>query len=174
MYPSVKQSITSICKALEEIVIPELKDSAFASEQAAMMAAQLKQITDVAEDQHQYLLVELADTLSLLKYWQSSIGITEQTCPVFYRSQNTSNEAMQKMMFVELQDLLLELKVELNLLIDKKTVNKDSEIDTELARYINRQLERETSWFRLSGFIGNADEVPAIADVLKQQSANHF
>ena len=170
MYPSVKQSIASVCKALEEVVVPELNGSAFASEQAAMIVAQLKQITDVAEHQHQYLRVEIEDTLKLLGYWQSGKNITEQECPIYYRFRSMSSDEVTQMMFAEMQESLLALKAEVNQLIEKGSLSLDDATGKQLRRYIDRQLARETAWFRLSGFVGDAGQVPSIAEVLKTQS----
>ncbi|MEZ5481717.1 MAG: hypothetical protein R3E73_05890 [Porticoccaceae bacterium] len=49
---------------------------------------------------------------------------------------------------------------------------KGSMLDNKLQTYIRRQLERETSWLRKTGFIDNAEKIPAINDVLISQAAS--
>lgn len=170
MFPSIKQSVTSIYKTLEEVVIPELTDKAFANEQATMISAQLRQIADVVESQHQYLRIELEDTLKLLRNFSNDTNMAILELPVYKRVKTRPIDELQKMMYVEMQELLLELKAELNQLIEKHTLNQNGEIHTGVQHYIDRKLDRENSWFRLSGFIENVDQTPSINDILKKQS----
>ena len=169
MFPTVNQSIESACKAIQEIVIPGLEGNGFAQEQASMVLAQFKQIADVNGSQYTYLSAELRDTIALLQHWEALQGVGDQQLTT-YQQLLDLNDDFHKQPLGTLQEWVVGIKTELEQLITSTELVEGSGLERLLHRYIERQLERETSWFRLSGFISNADEVDAIDAVLRKQS----
>lgn len=169
MFPTVNQSIESACKAIQEIVIPGLEGNGFAQEQASMVLAQFKQIADVNASQYTYLSTELRDTIALLQRWEALQGFGDQQLTT-YQQLLDSNDDFHKQPLGTLQEWVVGIKTELEQLITSTELVEGSGLERLLHRYIERQLERETSWFRLSGFISNAGEVDAIDVVLRKQS----
>ena len=169
MFPTVNQSIESACKAIQEIVIPGLEGNGFAQEQASMVLAQFKQIADVNGSQYTYLSAELRDTIALLQHWGAVQGFGDQLLPTYQHLMNLKDE-FHRQPLATLQEWVVGIKTELEQLITSTELVEGSGLERLLHRYIERQLERETSWFRLSGFISNADEMDAIDVVLRKQS----
>ncbi len=154
----------SMCKALEEIVLPELKNNPFALEQAGLVVASMKLLIDIHEQEFAYLKQEFIDANKLLTHWANN---NENVKKIISSKTIKIDVDVEIDSITDLKKQVPKLKNTINTLIEMTNIGNDS--DTLLDNFINRQLDRETSWLRLTGFIPNAEQILNIADVLKQQ-----
>lgn len=169
MQLTINQHLLSMNKALTEVVIPALSGQAFAQEQAGLLSASLRFLLDVQEQQFAYCAQEYDDAISLLQSWPAAASqLAAQEC-VSARAALAAS-ACPLSAQAQLQERLLQLKALVCDLMESAAPAPGSELAAKLDSYIARQLARETSWLRTTGFI--AGEQPPISDVLMQQAAN--
>lgn len=164
MQPYIKQHMESMCKALEEIVAPELKDKPFALEQAALIAASMKLLIDIHEHEFAFLKQEIVDANKILEVWtneNSNIKNIISSTTIKFDSD------VERFTITDLKNHVPKLKNLINKVIELEHLSGDSE--ALLDRYIKRQLERENSWLRLTGFIPNPEQIENIAVLLERQ-----
>lgn len=169
MFPTVNQSIESVCKTLQELIIPELEGKGFVQEQAAMILAQLTQAVDVNNAQQSYLLVELRDSITLLECWEKSQGFGSRELKTYQKFVRQPALISGFRSQSDLEDDLISLKQEIESELNNSPPENGSKLHRTLHKYIARQLERENAWFRLSGFLGKSSELECVAKVLKNQ-----
>lgn len=172
MKPDVNQHLHSMAKAMTEIVLPELADKPFALEQASLVVASLKLLAEVQEHQFAYLRQEFDDLRGLLGAWFESHPQSAE--PAFWQALRTAPRDAGTLSFDQLRDTVTREKASLRTLIQDTSLPPGHPVRTLLGRYIERQLARETSWLRLTGFIPEAGAVPEIAAVLEQQARTPF
>lgn len=168
MKPDVNQHLQGMCKAMQEIVLPELADKPFAHEQASLILATLNLLAEVQEHQFAYARQEFADIRCLLGAWHedhpdSADASLRMDFPDLPR-------AAGDMPLGELRDRVTHEKSRLRRLMDGEPLPRDSRIHALLERYIERQLARETAWLRKTGFIPNGGRIPHVSTVLEQQA----
>ena len=167
MKPDVNQHLQSMCKAMQEIVLPELADKPFAHEQANLILATLNLLVEVQEHQFAYARQEFADLHCLLGAWLEDHPEHGDTAlrKDFHEASRASIETGLR----ELCDAITQ-KACLRTLMDGAPLPPDSLIHALLNRYVERQLARETAWLRRTGFIPDAGQVPHVSAVLAQQA----
>lgn len=167
MKPDVNQHLQSMAKALTEIVLPELQDKPFALEQASLIAASLQLLVEVQEHQFAYVRQEFDDIRSLLAAWFNAYP--QSADPAFWQALEAVHNSSDAMGFGELRDTVSRAKSRLRTLMDGFPLPAASPVKPLLERYVERQLARETSWLRLTGFIPDAASIPEIGTVLETQ-----
>lgn len=168
MKPDVNQHLQSMAKAMTEIVLPELQDKPFALEQASLVVASLKLLVDVQEQQFAYVRQEHDDIRRLLSAWYEHHA--ESHDPGFWQDgEKAALNTAAALGFSEMRDAVTQDKTRLRELMDRFPLPTGSPVTQLLHHYIERQLARESSWLRLTGFIPEAENVPAIAAVLETQ-----
>ena len=168
MKPDVNQHLQSMAKALSEIVLPELHDKPFALEQASLVVASLKLLVEVQEHQFAYIRQEFEDLRCLLGAWFENHP--QSAAPAFWQSLHAAPRDAGSLSFGELRDMVTREKSSLSTLMQDTTLPPGHQVKTLLEQYIERQLARETSWLRLTGFIPEADTVAPIGSILEQQA----
>lgn len=168
MKPDVNQHLQSMAKAMTEIVLPELQDKPFALEQASLVVASLKLLAEVQEQQFAYARQEFDDLRRLLGAWFESHPQSAE--PGVWQALHSAPREAEALSFGELCDTVTREKASLRDLMERGPLPAGSPVTPLLARYIERQLARETSWLRLTGFIPEANAVPTIDKVLEQQA----
>ncbi|MCB1667492.1 MAG: hypothetical protein KDI24_03970 [Pseudomonadales bacterium] len=171
MKPDVNQHLQSMNKALVEVILPELESKPFAKEQASLISASLQLLVEVQEHEFHYIKQEYEDTRTLLKDWAKSLS-PDSGIQQWESITGLSYPDLERSDFLFIKEATPKLKSGLRALIDNAMPEKGSMLDNKLQTYIRRQLERETSWLRKTGFIDNAEKIPAINDVLISQAAS--
>ncbi len=167
MKPDVNQHLKSMCKALKEIVLPELEGKPFVQEQAGLIAASLELLIDVQDHQFAYVHQELQETRHLVDAYLRAIPADlASRCPLT----ESRNALATPQDLPTLRDLLTQEKSALRSLMDAYTPLPGSPLAATLADTIERQLARESAWLRKTGFLSNAESIPSIGAVLKQHA----
>lgn len=155
MQPPVKQHLDNIHRVMTQTLLPKLADDPFTAELAGSIAASLALLIEVQPYEDDYLHVELADTRKAL----AALG-----APV----SNDTPEGRDA-----LAAAVIEAKDALSQRITALTDANDGTLpDAQrkaLSPILDRQLAREASWARLTGFSPNSADLPAIGDLLQQQ-----
>lgn len=155
MQPLVKQHLESLRKALTEVVMPALGDNPFAAEQAGLIAASLALLAEVQPYEDDYLRQEYAD----LRAVHGLLGLTPPAAAPEGR------EALAAAVVA----LKAEQSPRLEQLTDAHGGALTSDLRNALAPYLDRQMAREASWSRLTGFNPAGATLPPINDVLATQ-----
>jgi len=155
MQPLVKQHLDSLRKVLTEVVTPALGDNPFAAEQAGLIAASLALLAEVQPYEDDYLRVEHADLTAVH-------ALLSLKAPP---SAPQGRDALAAAVYA--------LKAEQSRRLDEITTEHGGTLPDalrgQLAPYLDRQIAREASWSRLTGFNPAGAALPPIAELLAQQ-----
>lgn len=166
MVPDVTQVLAALRHQIAKTVLPALPaDEGFAQEQAGLVLASLDWLVEVQRFETDYTLVERADMSALLA-GLLELGVDDAEAE---QALADTADAPGDVTTVRAQAALLRTaatRVHAAALRD--------EVRAERARVLwdraaTRQLEREASWFRMTGFPVGADQ--AIDFVLARQRA---
>ena len=168
MTPDINQYLSSMKKALDEVVLPQLGHDAFAKEQAAIMSATLNLLLDVQSHESTYIDQEYQDICTLLGEYLDTADSTSIAQSVAA----LPSDALELTVTDQKKTQLPALKAVLTTLITNTELKQNPDFQSRLDRYTRRQIARETAWLRKSGFIANGDNQPSIAETLAEQSTN--
>jgi len=170
MTPDTNQYLRSIHKALQTVILPELTDKPFAREQASMVLSSLSLLIEIQQFEPCYLRQEYKDICALLKHW--AFGYCHGgSCDSW---EDISGIRCEDLEFDEIQDIkatMPRLKAGLRALMDSAMPQAESVLHKMLHAYICRQLEREKSLLRKTGFIPEGETLADIGKTLAHQGA---
>lgn len=167
MKPDVNQHLQSMAKALTEIVLPELQDKPFALEQTSLVIASLKLLCETQSHQFAYAQQEHDDASRLLSAWY--ITMPTSGTRAFWQEVFGDARPSSALDFATLSLAVSEQKARICQLLQNDLSSAPAGLQALVRQYIDRQLARETSSLRLTGFIPNAEQTPAIGEVLATQ-----
>lgn len=167
MIPNVTQQLSAIRHTIAKVVVPALPaDEGFAQEQAGMVLASLDWVMDVVAHEQHYEQLEHAETRALvtdLLALEPAGGADAARTAVDDAAEAPSDLAGLRAETVALKAAAAELFAAL-------TATPDTAGHTEARRLMTaasrRQIEREMSWVRMTGFPG---DVPNVGEVLEAQ-----
>jgi hypothetical protein len=168
MTPDINQYLSSMKKSLDEAILPALDHDAFAKEQATIMSATLSLLLDVQNHESTYISQEYLDISTLLSEHRDTVDSTTIKESLAELPPN----AFKVTTADEQKALLPMLKAVLTVFINAPELQKKPDFVSLLDRYTQRQIARETSWLRKSGFIANSNRQPSIAETLAEQHTN--
>ncbi|TAM08962.1 MAG: hypothetical protein EPN72_13385 [Nevskiaceae bacterium] len=155
MQPLVKQHLESLRKTLMDVIVPELGKNSFVAEQAGLIAASLALLAEVQPYQDDYLRVELADLRKAL----AILG-----APADLRVPAGRDALVEAVTDAK---AALSARIAESAQANGGTLPPDQR--TALAPLLDRQMARECSWSRLTGFNPAGASLPAIGELLEQQ-----
>lgn len=167
MIPDVAQQLSAIRQTVAKAIIPAIDaEDSFALEQAGLILASLDWLLDIQEEQEHYFRVEVEDQQALLA---ALVAIDpESGAAAAPRSLSAEKETV-----TSLRDWSKDLKQRTTAAFDRLTATPGPEADGArrlFDEYGRRQLDREMSWCRKTGFPGGSPV--AIGSVLNDQQAN--
>lgn len=155
MQPLVKQHLESLRRTLLQVIVPELSSNAFAAEQAGLIAASLALLAEVQPYEDDYLRQERSDLMAAL----TILGMSARDDELLDRDSLASSVQALKQRFCE----------GLERAADANNGRMHPETLARLAPLLDRQLAREASWVRLTGFVPDGGSLPTIRDLLARQ-----
>lgn len=155
MQPLVKQHLESLRKTLVEVVMPELGKNPFVAEQAGLIAASLALLAEVQPYEDDYLRVELADLRKALAILGAPAG---QPLP-----------AGRDALVAAVTDAKAALSARIAESAKANGGTLPADQRAALGPLLDRQMARECSWSRLTGFNPAGASLPAINELLAQQ-----
>lgn len=158
MQPLVKQHLDSLRKALTEVVMPALGDNPFAAEQAGLIAASLSLLAEVQPFEDDYLRQEHADLLAV----RGLLGLNTTLAAPADRST----------LAAAVVQLKTEQSEQLDALAGRHGGQLPEDLRGALAPWLDRQIAREASWSRLTGFNPAGASLPPIQEVLASQRSS--
>ncbi|HEV3227328.1 MAG TPA: hypothetical protein VGZ52_10850 [Acidimicrobiales bacterium] len=167
MIPNVSQQLGAIRNTIAKVVVPAVDpDNGFAQEQAGLVLASLDWVIDVVAHEQHYEQLEHREVRALvtdLLALDPAQGADEARAAI-----DASAEPPADLLALRAQSI--ELKRCADLLFGALTATPDTPGRTESRRLLTaasrRQIERERSWTRMTGFSG---AVPNVGEVLAQQ-----
>jgi hypothetical protein len=165
--PNVEQQLNAIRRTIEKTIQPALPaEEGFAQEQAGLVLASLDWVMDVVAHEQRYEQVEHADTRELL---QELLGLPG-AAPDDDAHGLVQASAEPPADLPALRAQTGELKAAAERLFDALAAEPSTRPDARrlLAAATRRQMERERSWTRMTGFSG---DVPNVGEVLAAQAA---
>lgn len=169
MIPNVSQQLGAIRQTIAKVLVPAIDaDNGFAQEQAGLVLASLDWVMDVVAYEQRYEQLEHREVRALvteLIALDPAHGVGEARAAL-----DASAEPPADLLALRAQNI--ELKRCANTLFGALTETPDTPGRREARRLLTaasrRQIERERSWTRMTGFSG---AVPNVGEVLARQEA---
>jgi hypothetical protein len=170
MVPNVSQQLGAIRHTIAKVVIPAIDaDNSFAQEQAGLALASLDWVMDVVAHEQHYEQLEHHEVRALvaaLLALNPARGADAARAAI-----EASAEPPADLLALRAQNI--ELKRCAEVLFGALTETPETPGRTEARRLLTaasrRQIERERSWMRMTGFAG---DVPNVGEVLAAQEVH--
>ena len=166
MVPNVEQQLNAIKNTIAKTIQPALPDSeGFAQEQAGLVLASLDWVMDVVAHEARYEQVEHADTRALVQDLLALDGAADADADAAVAASAEPPEEL-----LGLREQTGQLKAAAERRFDALAGVPETRVAarTLVSAASRRQLERERSWARMTGFPG---DVPNVGEVLAAQAA---
>lgn len=176
MNPSVEQYLEGIRKAMGEVILPELAGNPFAVEQATLILATLGLLIDVQQHQDAYMRREQQDFGKALEGVFKLLAPIDEQLTDLRQSFNdvASKITSETPSFEDMRAAVQVFKAILSAVLERVAelgeISHLKAAQALLIPFVERQIERELSWQRMTGFDLDAKTLPNIGDVLERQS----
>jgi len=186
MVPDVKQYLEGLRKTMSEVILPHVQSDAFAGEQAGLIIASLNLLIEVHDKQYPYEYLEHDEYKRLLRGLLPVVKTATPPAEVAailtdIRTQCDESDAVVAKglpSYTFLQTSTRGMKTLLTLLLEALASAGQLEVlatcRRHLAPLIDRQVAREMSWTRKTGFDPEAGQLPAIDDILFGPNGRHL
>jgi hypothetical protein len=176
MVPDFALRIQSMIRSLREVVLPALpNDQLLAIDQANILVGYLRIMAEQHDRVFEYLLVELSEYAELVSALADDVQGAGSIDGAVAKARSALAQAAPLMQMRiprqrELSALVRSLKESADDLLlaarqDGTPAFRQASID-RVMQQAERQIRRERSWFRASGFELEAGQLPSIGDVL--------
>ena len=176
MVPDFALRIQSMIRSLREVVLPALpNDQLLAIDQANILVGYLRIMAEQHDRVFEYLLVELSEYAELVSALADDVQGAGSIDGAVAKARSVLAKAapVVRMPIPRLSDLaalIRSLKESADELVlaarqDGTPAFRHASID-RVMQQAERQIRRERSWFRASGFELEAGQLPSIGDVL--------
>lgn len=176
MNPIVEQYLEGIRKAMGEVILPELAGNPFAVEQATLILATLGLLIDVQQHQDAYMRREQQDFGKALEGVFKLLAPIDEQLTDLRQSFNdvASKITSETPSFEDMRAAVQVFKAILSAVLERVAelgeISHLKAAQALLIPFVERQIERELSWQRMTGFDLDAKTLPNIGDVLERQS----
>lgn len=177
MVPDFALRIQSMIRSLREVVLPALpNDQLLAIDQANILVGYLRIMAEQHDRVFEYLLAELAEYAQLVSALAEDAEGAESIGEAVAKARSALAKAAPVVRMPiprqsDLSALIRSLKESADELVlaarqDGTPAFRQASID-RVMQQAERQIRRERSWFRASGFELEAGQLPSIDDVLR-------